>query len=262
MAIEPVSTLSTVAIAAGTKAVQRAADNLAKSIGTRISKVAKSTLDRVIVELQIGFNEYLTSSYLKCRYFKTMLNPNEPLEVIKHYVNVDFSYKDKKISDVKLINLLPNFRHTVITGLAGSGKSMFMKYMTVCCFESIHDYTPLFVELRHLNFLSSRDLLTFIRNNCIAHSSRITKEQFDLSLKAGALLLILDGFDELNNEFREETQRNILALGTEFPELTIVVSSRPDQRFGSWASFHVLKVNELTKKQCLALVKNCVMMEV
>jgi hypothetical protein len=252
---EPVSTIGAMGVAVANAAIQRASDNLAQLITNRITKLARSALNKIIVELQIGFSDYLNSSYNKCRYFKTILNPNQPLEVITNYVNITFFYNKNTIPDIELIKRLPALRHTVITGLAGSGKSMFMKYMTVCCFESIHNFTPLFVELRHLNSINSRDLLTFIRGTCISPSSSITKDQFELSLSAGALLLILDGFDELNHEYRDEVQKYILDISRSYPETTIVVSSRPDERFGSWASFHVLEVQKLSKKQCLDLIK-------
>ena len=39
-----------------------------------------------------------------------------------------------------------------------------------------------------------------------------------------------------------------------FPDMTIIVSSRPDLRFGSWSSFFVYEVSEMTKKECLKLI--------
>jgi hypothetical protein len=66
----------------------------------------------------------------------------------------------------------------VITGLAGSGKSMFMRYLTIKMFETEGRGVPLFVELRHINSMSKRDLLTFIRGNTSADGSGVNEEQF------------------------------------------------------------------------------------
>ena len=121
--LEPTSAASAVGTMIATKAIQRATDNLAKSVTKNVTQFAKSTLAKIIVELQVGFNEYLTLSYNKCRYFKTILNPNHPLEVIQNYVHVDLIFNKKTLTDDDLIKQLPKLKHTVITGLAGSGKS-------------------------------------------------------------------------------------------------------------------------------------------
>ena len=88
------------------------------------------------------------SSYNKCKYFKTILNPNEPLEVLSNYVNLGLSYKNKVRSDISVISELPSLRHVVVSGLAGSGKSMFMKYMTMSFFEGDREFVPRFGRVK------------------------------------------------------------------------------------------------------------------
>jgi hypothetical protein len=69
-----------------------------------------------------------------------------------------------------------------------------MKYMTMSFFEGDREFVPLFVELRHLNSQASRSLLDYVRTACTSRASRITQDQFELSLKTGGLMLILDGY--------------------------------------------------------------------
>jgi energy-coupling factor transporter ATP-binding protein EcfA2 len=173
---------------------------------------------------------------------------------VSNYQHLRLQYGQKEVEDSHVIANLEKHGRIVITGLAGSGKSMLMKYLTISKFEDTGDRVPVFVELRHLNQIEKRDLLIFIRLSCTGRQSKVTQQQFELSLIAGALTLILDGFDELNYDFRDGIQKQILELARNFPKTVIVVSSRPDERFGGWASFHVFKVNPLRKKDALSLI--------
>ena len=131
-----------------------------------------------------------------------------------------------------------------------------MRYLTVHHFENPTGTIPLFVELRRLNSLTDKGLLTFIRNECASSMSVISANQFNLALRAGAFLLVLDGFDELNLDIRDNIQRQILSIRKDFPAAGIVVSSRPDDRFGGWTEFHVHRVNDLDKEQTIQLIQN------
>lgn len=249
MAGDPI-TASAVAAPAITKAIEGIGASLSKQIG----RVTKPIVDRAIADLGIGLRSYLDASYNRCRYFKTILNQVQPLEVTQYYVNNTLSCGNVDITDTELIDKLTNYRHIIVTGLAGSGKSMFMKYLTVCRFENPRGYIPLFVELRQLNSITQKDLIEFIRASCTGQGYSITADQFKLALAAGTFIIILDGFDELNHEFRDDISKQILNLCQKYPDLTIVISSRHDERFGGWAPFHVFNVDAMTKKQTLQLI--------
>jgi NACHT domain len=254
---EPVTAATTFLAATSSAvapAVRTTLDNLAKSFAKPVANFTRSIIDRAIVDLRIGFEDYLNTSYNRCRFYKTILNPNLPVEVTKNYVNLYLTYGKMTLEDIEVIKNLEKYMRIVVTGLAGSGKSMFMKYLTINRFEGVGDRVPLFVELRRLNQLTDRNLLTFIRASCTSRRSKVTQQQFEISLQVGAFVLILDGFDELNYEYRDEVQRQIIDLTTDFPSTTVIVSSRPDDRFGGWSSFHVLNMNELTKKQTMKLI--------
>lgn len=51
-------------------------------------------------------------------------------------------------------------------------------------------------------------------------------------------------------------QSQILTLIKDFPQTSVIVSSRPDHRFGSWQNFHVFKVDELTEAQSIKLIES------
>ena len=256
--VEPVSAGVIAKLAAlnlETEILSNISKSLSKKITANIQGMAQSVIDKTIVSLQIGFKEYLMNSYRRCRTFKTLLNPNLPLDLVDNYVHINLRCADKAITDDNLISQLDAHKFIIITGLAGSGKSMFMKYLTICKFNSVDIKTPLFVDLRNLNQISDTNLLAFVRNFCASRASNITGDQFELALKAGSITLILDGFDEINYEIRDIIQAQILDVSRIFPDSTVIVSSRPDSRFGSWTSFYVYTVEKLSKSQCIALIR-------
>ena len=67
-------------------------------------------------------------------------------------------------------------------------------------------------------------------------------------------MLILDGFDEVDNDFKEEMEAQILDIGRRNPAAVIVVSSRTDPRFKGWQNYYNFEVCRLNKQQVRSLV--------
>ena len=245
-----VQDLKTVAEIAATPIVSR----LFERLGNRIEQGTKAFVDKATVSLQLGFSDFLQISFERCRSFKNILSRDVSLDLVDNYIHVTLSCGSEIVKDVDLIAAVESRKAIVITGLAGSGKSMFMRFLTVKRFIEPNGSIPLFVDLRRLNQSEHSNIKDFIREYCSSASGSVSKDQFNLALQAGYIILILDGFDEINYEYRSKVEEQILILKKDFPTTTIVVSSRPDNRFGSWASFDVFKVNPLSKQQCIDLI--------
>lgn len=80
-------------------------------------------------------------------------------------------------------------------------------------------------------------------------------DQFELALRSGTLLLILDGFDEVEHTHRDSISKQISDISIKYPDTIIIVSSRPDEKFPAWQSFYTFKICPLSKKQVLILLK-------
>lgn len=243
-------------VGAVTPVVTNALEAMGTTLGKSVGKFAKSIVDKAVVDLGIGFRKYLEASYDRCKHFKTILNQSQPLEVKKYYIHNTLSCGNKVVQDDELIDGIRKFKRVVITGLAGSGKSMFMKYLTVRRFEVPTGTIPLFIELRQLNSITQRDLVQFISASCTGKGVNVSLDQFRMALAAGAFIIILDGFDELNHEYRDEIQKQIIDISHKYPDTPIIISSRPDDRFKSWTQFHIYHVDKLTKDQALELIRS------
>jgi hypothetical protein len=212
-------------------------------------------LSRLKVGLHLGFSKYLTATRDRASTIKTLLYRDRPVALLDFYVNLYFQYKNRKIDDYTVVSRLRDWKRLVITGTAGSGKSIFMKYLLISLVTKGATGIPVFIELRHLNSLTDKDLLKFIYHTINIHVPSLTAEAFEYGLSKGAFALLLDGFDELNFTDRKKHERDLLDLSARFPDLVIVISSRPDDCFASWEKFHVLEVLPMIKEQTLELLR-------
>ncbi|WP_197461640.1 NACHT domain-containing NTPase, partial [Acetobacter malorum] len=105
-----------------------------------------------------------------------------------------------------------------------------------------------------INPITDTNLLTFIRTSCSTASNTVSDSQFTKALERGMFIFILDGFDELNTEIRDKIQENIFEIRSKYPKNSLILSSRPDERFGSWNEFNIYSISKLTKEKCLNLI--------
>jgi hypothetical protein len=76
----------------------------------------------------------------------------------------------------------------------------------------------------------------------------------EYALKLGKVLIILDGFDEINNNERHEIEKEILELSNNHSGIRLLISSRFDSRFESWSEFYQYKIQPLDKGKAIELI--------
>ncbi|WP_240994688.1 hypothetical protein, partial [Pseudomonas viridiflava] len=75
----------------------------------------------------------------------------------------------------------------------------------------------------------------------------LSKGQLEDLLKLGKVLLIFDGFDEIDNDKRDGYEAELVSLANKYRKIMILTSSRPDSRFDSWESFYQYEVQPSDK---------------
>ena len=97
---------------------------------------------------------------------------------------------------------------------------------------------------------------TFFQSLLKRAAFRNTRErQFELLARNGKLVLILDGWNELDTVSRKRVRHDLKALGRDFPDLRVVISSR-HRNFDIPIDGPVIKVELLTESQQLKLAKS------
>jgi NACHT domain len=231
---------------------------LIKDTGKLVSTSVRDFFGRVGDVIRKDLQPYFANTIKKCCWVKTLIiNREGPTYLFDIYVHTRVSVRSKIVDDDDLIRELPSLKSVVVEGSGGSGKSMFMRYLFVSLCENTFGKLPIFIELRNMNTVSTKDLLAFMYHSITGPGAVLTREQFDSGLKSGSYCIILDGFDEVDVDQRSHIEKQILDLRELFPELVIIVSSRPDpdNRFQSWTKFHVCRVQPMTQKQVTELIE-------
>ena len=81
-----------------------------------------------------------------------------------------------------------------------------------------------------------------------------TKAQFNHGLKTGAFYFLLDGFDELKQEIREQVSSEIKALARNHNACAILVTSRPSDEFVSWEAFSEAKLQPFDLEKAIEYI--------
>jgi hypothetical protein len=248
---EVIAAVKTTATPIATKAVLGLAGRIAKSLSGALA----GPLKEVALNLTTNFGPHLAVTYDRCTKLKTLVNPDEPADLLNQYVNLKLKCGARTYDDYRTIDEIRARKRVIVSGTGGGGKTIFTKYIWISFFENPQGQIPIFVELRRLNEISTDDLLSFIYHSIVDSHSNVPREIFDKGVASGLFVFILDGFDEIAKEKRAAIERQILDLAKNNPECIMVVSGRPDEVFDSWQSFSNFEVLPLTKKQVVKLVQ-------
>lgn len=215
----------------------------------KISKAAKFVYDVHFTD----FEEHMLAVYQRIATVKIITSRDQPVNFSSVYTSSGFTCGETKFSDDKLIEVLISGKRCVLSGNGGAGKTFMMRNIWLEIFKKKQKKVPILVELRKLNSLSTYDVASFIRANSFGNIN-FDESTFQHFCEQGAFIFLLDGFDEVVKEKREDLERQILALSRKFTECGLIVSGRPDDRFDAWSDFYTFKAEPFDYNQFRVLI--------
>lgn len=221
------------------KIVNKATGGLDGLVDELIKSVSGKLKEKISNAFAIEKLKAFKRNFERIGNVKTILNPDS-------IVQLNDIFFDKAASfDGFYIDTFSQLRnkHVLIEGGPGQGKSLFLR--KVCINEAKNSsYIPIFVEFRNLKFESTlREELIFAINELGVSLDSSIFEHLALS---GKIILFLDGFDEIPNDKRSKIARELENIARAFPDLRIVVTSRPDSGMGSSVYFYKLKIDPMS----------------
>lgn len=229
---------------------------MAKKIVSASSGAIASKRYSVANSLGLSIKKYADRIYKSCSRTKTLLYSDRAVDIADIYVNSVLSSDGKTINDDALLNSAINGnRHLVVSGTAGCGKSMLMKHYVLQTIRTQNNKLPIFYELRNLNKKLGANLKQELFKQLKLDARQFPEKRFEDCLQKGMFTVILDGFDELDEEIAERVEEELRHLYRTYSDNTFIVSTRPDLKLNSSASLEVFHVRKLSISQAVSLVK-------
>ncbi|QTK79787.1 NACHT domain-containing protein [Agrobacterium tumefaciens] len=239
------NTLPPGAIAAGAQ--------LAREVLTYLKNLGQKEAAKLSVDIEYGFRKFLERNYRQYSKIKTLLNSGAPVSLEATFESPHLKIDDKIFNEDDFLGLLERDRFFIITGLGGSGKSVFLKHLFIRYYNEARERIPFFVELR--NVPKNLSLIQYLHQLLKSVCPQFDTDLFEYALRTGKFLFLLDGFDEVDYDIRKGMAQEIIDLTYSFGDNLVVTTSRPDEIFQSWNEFFVAEMQGFTRNQALSLVK-------
>jgi len=233
----------------------------APHIGRLLLRIGRKSFNKFIALSTNIFSQHLQDTKSRCSVTKNILYKN-PVPLQTQYVQNYFKFNNKILSDIEVLeNAKTKSISYLITGSAGSGKSIFMKWLAVSLCDSIlhHQKIPLFIEARSLDVdILQLSFEEMIFRSTSTEKSQSTLEQVTIGLEAGVFVVMLDGLDEISPDHRSKFLGELASFRRRFPDCSVMCSSRPEHLIESLADLSVLRISQMSLMQINELIGNLV----
>jgi predicted NACHT family NTPase len=231
---------------------------LIKDIATSLlatgDKLVTDHLSRYSAAFSKDFQKYYVNSFKNYSHIKTLLNREKPVSIESQYIPARFKQNTKLIYEKDFHTFISNNKKVAIVGTAGSGKSVFLKHYFLTLLKDPKGRIPILVELRHLDLDSDISIETWLLHIIKATLAYMNESILDAFLSGNKIVLLLDGYDEIDFELRQKFEKQLLLFCQKYPDIHLILTTRPEETLYAWESISVLEILPLTKEDAIALI--------
>jgi len=163
----------------------------------------------------------------------------------------DFYYPSKIVIEgsrqhCQMISDLPE-GNLIIEGIVGQGKSIYLRHLATSEIRSNQSHNfPIFIEFRTLS--KKLDLENAIKSYLDdVNIEGYDDATFEYVMSSGKFILLLDAFDEIDDEVTKDTYLQIEKYTEKYESLRILITSRPSAEIQKSSKFKVLKLASLNE---------------
>lgn len=226
--------------------------DLLRGAWDKISKYFKDCDAEDQIRYGIAYENYLRKTFERNSKIKTIIYRHRSESLYSFYEHINVRCDKQVINTQKIENLLRIGNKLIVSGLGGVGKSTLFKHLFLDTIEST-SYIPVLLEFR--NFDDQLTVEDEIYKSLCDNGFALEREYFQNSMKEGAYVILLDGYDELSENRVDKISKEIKSLSNKYDENKYIISSRPFEGFISWSDFCELVPLGLNKIQSIRLVK-------
>lgn len=172
---------------------------------------------------------------------------------------------DMETQFLRVDKAIAGHKRHLLKGEAGSGKTTLLQWLAVQSaqrtfsdpLERINKAVPFFLQLRRFpdgNLPAPENYLDHIAKNLVGE---MPPGWVHRQLRSGRALLLVDGVDEVPEEFRANAQHWIADLLAQFPDIWVFVTSRPPAVGENWLDgqdFHETELQPMTMEDIESFV--------
>ena len=202
-----------------------------------------------------ALNDYLKAKLVNLSKVKMAFFSSQVVDLDEIYVAQYILLGSKLYSQESFFELLLQHKKVVVSATAGSGKSCLLKSMFISIIKNKNNLLPLFLELRKVNETND-SIFDTLRADIAIYNEKFNKDNLNYLLDREGTIVFLDGFDEVNNDLKNKFTKEINNLADKYPNLIIVVSSRPEYNlFSDWSLYSVAHIQPLILSQAIEVIR-------
>lgn len=175
---------------------------------------------------------------------KTIWQREKKVKLSNFYYPSKVTFDTGNTKPVLGLRDLPSTGGLVIQGTVGQGKSIFLRYL---CIQELSNHSsqrvPVFFELRKLDANLSLEKALLDTLECLGFE--ISGELFEYYADSGKLVILLDGFDELEESIVNNVVRTLEIWAIKYPKLQFIISCRPGGEIQKSNHFSVVRLAPL-----------------
>ena len=223
--------------------------------------------DATYYNSQEVFKKYLEKAIYHYSQKKTLLYAEKPRSFYDMFVCNDIRYHTPRNNEYNISCPSPSLSNAtiqalrsislyiIIEGTGGIGKSMFLTHLFL---SSAKDYSstkelPVLISLKDYK-ATTVSITELLWSNVNAFDSNIEQQNVVKELENHGVIVLLDGFDEIQSSVRESFEKNLEKFIKNYPMIPIIITSRSVDSFVSFNRFSLLDIQPLTEEQSVALI--------
>jgi len=185
------------------------------------------------------------------RIIKTLWQVDKPVDIESFYCDSHVLIPEKKGDQFKrkkidIISDLSSKGNFVIKGIAGQGKSIFLRHLFIREIEKAQRI-PVFIELRRIQ--NGDTLLGHISQFLDILNIGFNLKTFKSLVESGKFIFFFDAYDEIQEHLRLKILNEIENLASNSLNTQFIISTRPNTDIEMSPLFSVVTLDNLQKKE-------------
>jgi len=240
--------------AISTKGATAALSNIIDDLYTLLKSKAKYTLNKRNVTRKLPT---LFSRMYNVRFVKTLWQFDVAVDVESfycdsHVITPQVKARKSRRRRIDKVSDFGKVGNILIRGIAGQGKSIFLRHLCIREFEA-RERIPIFIELRRI--LQNETLLHHISQYLDILDLPIDANLFKVLLQSGKFVFFLDGFDEIQEEYKLRILNELENLSAYSRNSPFVITTRPNTPIEMSPSFPVYVLDDLKGKEYQTVIR-------